>query len=506
VRILVTGGAGYVGSVSVERLLEAGHEVTVLDDLSTGHAGAVVEGATFVDASFGDREAVVRVLRDAGIDAVLHCAAKSLVGESVREPELYYRHNVVGGIALLEAMRDAGVGRLVFSSTAAVYGVPAATPIPEDAPLGPINPYGETKRTFEGAMAWYGSAYGLRSVSLRYFNVAGASERNGEDHDPETHLIPNVLIAMEKGRPVTLFGDDYPTPDGTPIRDYIHVLDLADAHLAALEATASGDPRTDAALVCNLGSGGGFSVREVLAAAQEVTGKPVPHTVGPRREGDPPVLVASIERAAEVLDWRPRRSTLQEMIGSAWAWNRARWLKEAWVEPAPKLEGKIHLADYDPAWPALFEREAARIRGILGPTLVSIDHVGSTSVPGLAAKPIIDILLVIDSPNDEARYAPALEAAGYRLVIREPDWHEHRVFKGPDTKINLHVHPPGDAEIARMLGFRDRLRANAEDRLLYESEKRRLAAQDWEYVQHYADAKTRVVETILARMPGRGTP
>jgi UDP-glucose 4-epimerase len=499
-RILVTGGAGYVGSVSVERLLEAGHEVTVLDDLSTGHAGAVVEGATFVDASFGDRKAVGGILRERGIEAVLHCAAKSLVGESIREPELYYRHNVVGGIALLEAMRDVGVGRLVFSSTAAVYGVPDATPIPEDARLSPINPYGESKRTFEGAMAWYGSAYGLRSVSLRYFNVAGASERSGEDHDPETHLIPNVLIAMEKGRSLTLFGDDYPTPDGTPIRDYIHVLDLADAHLAALEATAPGDSRTDRALVCNLGSGGGFSVKEVLAAATEVTGKPVPHTVGPRREGDPPVLVASIERAAEVLDWHPRRSTLQEMIGSAWAWNRAKWLGEAWVEPAPKLEGKIHLADYDPAWPDLFEREAARVRAALGSAVVGIEHVGSTSVPGLPAKPIIDILLIVPSSADEAAYVPALESAGYRLVIREPDWHEHRVFKGPDTNINLHVFSPGGTEPARMLGFRDYLRANDEARLEYEAEKRRLAAQDWEYVQHYADAKSRVVEAILARI------
>jgi len=322
-RILVTGGAGYVGSVSVERLLEAGHTVTVLDDLSTGHATSVVDGAELVDGSFGDRDAVAGLLRSANIDAVLHCAAKSLVGESMADPASYYRHNVAGGVALLDAMRDAGVDRIVFSSTAAVYGVPEATPIEEDAPLRPINPYGETKRTFEGAMAWYGTAYGIRSVSLRYFNVAGASEVNGERHDPETHLIPNVLAAIEGTRPLTVFGDDYPTPDGTPIRDYIHILDLADAHLAALEATAPGDSRTNRALVCNLGSGGGFSVREVLAAAHEVTRKPVPHTVGPRREGDPPILVASIERAAEVLGWRPRRSTLEEMIGSAWSWSQA---------------------------------------------------------------------------------------------------------------------------------------------------------------------------------------
>jgi UDP-glucose 4-epimerase len=322
-RILVTGGAGYVGSVSVERLLAAGHDVTVLDDLSTGHAELVVPDARLVRGSFGDRDAVGALLRGEGIDAVLHCGAKSLVGESMRDPAGYYRANVVGGVALLDAMRDAGVGRIVFSSTAAVYGVPEATPIPEDAVLRPINTYGESKRTFEGAMAWYGTAYGVRSVSLRYFNVAGASEASGERHDPETHLIPNLLTAVEGGPSLTLYGDDYPTPDGTPIRDYIHVLDLADAHLEALEATAPGDPRTDVALVCNLGSGGGFSVREVLAAAEAVVGRSVPHTVGPRRAGDPPVLVAAIDRAAEVLGWLPLRSTLEEMIGSAWDWRRA---------------------------------------------------------------------------------------------------------------------------------------------------------------------------------------
>jgi UDP-glucose 4-epimerase len=322
-RVLVTGGAGYVGSISVERLLSAGHDVTVLDDLSTGHADLVVPGARFVRGTFTDQAAVGALLRDGKIDAVLHCAAKSLVGESMRDPAAYYRANVVGGVALLDALRDAGVGRIVFSSTAAVYGVPEATPIPEDATLRPINPYGESKRTFESAMAWYGAAYGVRSVSLRYFNVAGASEASGEGHDPETHLIPNILTALEGGRPLTLFGDDYRTPDGTPIRDYIHVLDLADAHLAALEATAPGDPRTEAALVCNVGSGGGFSVREVLAAAAAVVGRPVPHTVGPRRAGDPPVLVAAIDRAASVLGWRPRQSSLEAMIGSAWAWRRA---------------------------------------------------------------------------------------------------------------------------------------------------------------------------------------
>ncbi|HET7701754.1 MAG TPA: UDP-glucose 4-epimerase GalE [Candidatus Limnocylindrales bacterium] len=322
-RVLVTGGAGYVGSVSVERLLEAGHDVVVLDDLTTGHRASVPGTASLEVGSYGDPATIGRLLERAQVDAILHCAARSLVGESVREPARYYRDNVSGGIVLLEAARQAGVDRIVFSSTAAVYGVPATTPIPEDAPLAPINPYGETKRTFEGALRFYGEAYGLRTVSLRYFNVAGATERNGELHDPETHLIPNVLRAAETGEPVTLFGDDYPTPDGTCIRDYIHVADLADAHLAALEATAADDARTDAALVCNLGIGAGFSVREVVDAAAAVVGRAIPETMGPRRAGDPPVLVAAVDRAREMLGWTARRPTLSEMIGSAWEWRRA---------------------------------------------------------------------------------------------------------------------------------------------------------------------------------------
>jgi UDP-glucose 4-epimerase len=241
----------------------------------------------------------------------------------MRDPARYYRDNVAGGIVLLEAAREAGVGRIVFSSSAAVYGVPDASPIPEDAPLRPINTYGETKRTFEGALRFYGEAYGLRSVSLRYFNVAGATERNGELHAPETHLVPNVLRAAETGEPITLFGADYPTPDGTCIRDYIHASDLADAHLAALEATAPDDRRTDAALVCNLGIGAGFSVRQVVDAAAAVVGRPIPVTAGPRRVGDPPILVAAAVRAREVLGWTAARPTLDEMIGSAWAWRRA---------------------------------------------------------------------------------------------------------------------------------------------------------------------------------------
>lgn len=319
-RILVTGGAGYVGSISVERLLEAGHEVTVLDDFSTGHRDSIPAGVEIVAGSFTDERTIAAALESNRIEAVLHCAAKSLVGESMQDPASYYRVNVVGGITLLDAMRRLGIGRIVYSSTAAVYGVPEASPITEDAPLRPINPYGETKRAFEGAMASYGAAYGLRSASLRYFNVAGASPANGERHDPETHLIPNALSAVAGGPALTMFGDDYPTADGTPIRDYIHVMDLADAHLAALEATASDDRRTDRPLICNLGSGGGFSVKQVLAAVEAVVGMPVPHSIGARRIGDPPVLVATIDRAAEVLGWRPNRSTLEAMIGSAWAW------------------------------------------------------------------------------------------------------------------------------------------------------------------------------------------
>ena len=316
-RVLVTGGAGYVGSVSVERLVDQGHEVTVLDTLVTGHRRAVVEGATFVEGSVGDPDVLARTLRDRGIEAVLHCAARSLVGQSMVDPALYYHENVVGGITLLDTLRAAGVDRIVFSSTAAVYGEPERIPNLESDPTRPVNPYGASKLAFEGAMRWYG-VFGLRSVALRYFNVAGASVVNGEAHDPETHLIPNLLRAAASGTPVTLFGDDYPTPDGTPIRDYIHVEDLADAHVLALEWTAAAEPGSTQ--TCNLGSNSGFSVREVLASAESVVGRPIPHTFGPRRAGDPPMLVAATDRARELLGWSPQRGTLHEMVGSAWAW------------------------------------------------------------------------------------------------------------------------------------------------------------------------------------------
>ena len=313
-RVLVTGGAGYIGGISVERLLDAGHEVTVVDSLVTGHRDGVPGGARLVEGSLGDRALLDRLLGEERFDAALHCAARSIVGQSMRDPALYYRENVVGGITLLDALREHGVDRIVFSSTAAVYGAPDKVPIRESAPTRPVNPYGASKLAFEGAMGWY-AAHGLRSVSLRYFNVAGASERLGERHDPETHLIPNIVAAAFGGPPVTLFGDDYQTADGTPIRDYIHVLDLADAHLGALELTERMAPGME---VCNLGSGTGFSVRQVLEAARAVVGRPIPHQYGPRRAGDPPVLVAANRHAADLLGWRPARGSLEQMIGSAW--------------------------------------------------------------------------------------------------------------------------------------------------------------------------------------------
>jgi UDP-glucose 4-epimerase len=316
--VLVTGGAGYIGSVVTEDLSACGHHVVVFDNLSKGHTDAVVESALFVQGDLQDGEAVEATLRAHGIDAVVHMAADSLVGESVTNPAKYYRNNVVGGLSLLNAMRAAGVGRLVFSSTAAVYGEPERQPIEEDAPVRPTNPYGETKLAFEHALRWYGEAYGLRAVSLRYFNAAGASERNGERHDPETHLVPLVLQAASRARPdVTVFGTDYPTPDGTCIRDYIHVLDLARAHVMTLEAL---EASTEPLRVFNLGCGGGFSVREVIATAETVTGTKIPVREGPRRAGDPAVLVASSARLTRELGWQPARQNLATIIESAWRW------------------------------------------------------------------------------------------------------------------------------------------------------------------------------------------
>src|SRR5437870_6164427 len=292
-RVLVTGGAGYIGSGVVEELLASGHTAVVYDNLYKGHRDAVHPQAEFVHADLLDSGPLREAL--SGVDAVVHLAAHSLVGESVQEPARYYRNNVVAGIALADAMREHGVRRLVFSSTAAVYGQPAKQPIEETDPTAPTNPYGETKLAFENALRWYSAAYDLRSISLRYFNAAGATARCRERHDPETHLIPLVLQAALGRMPaVTVFGDDYPTPDGTCVRDYIHVSDLARAHVLALEALAAGG----ASAIYNLGSGGlGTSVREVIDVAQRITGRPVPVRIDGRRAGDPAHLVASTERA-----------------------------------------------------------------------------------------------------------------------------------------------------------------------------------------------------------------
>jgi UDP-glucose 4-epimerase len=315
-RALVTGGAGYVGSVVVEELLASGAErVIVLDDLSKGHAAAVVAPAELVRGDVADAALVSSICRDHRIDLVVHMAARSLVGESVEKPAGYYRANVVGGLALLDALVAAGVTRLVFSSTAAVYGEPDLSPITEDTLVAPTNPYGDTKLALERALAWYDRAYGLRFASLRYFNAAGATVHNGEQHVPETHLIPNVLEAA-RGRleAVTIFGDDYPTADGTCIRDYIHVADLARAHVLAAGALDRGSR------IYNLGCGGGFSVAQVVAAAREVTGRDIPARVGARRAGDPAVLVASSDRARRELGWQPMKQDLRVILADAWAW------------------------------------------------------------------------------------------------------------------------------------------------------------------------------------------
>ncbi|MCD9144499.1 UDP-glucose 4-epimerase GalE [Streptomyces albireticuli] len=311
---LVTGGAGYVGSVVAAHLLAAGHSVTVLDDLSTGHRAAVPDGARFIEGRVQDAGRWL----DSSYDAVLHFAAFSQVGQSVADPEPYWRNNVGGTAELLAAMRDAGVRTLVFSSTAAVYGEPDTVPITEDAPTRPTNPYGATKLAVDHMISGECAAHGLAAVSLRYFNVAGAYGRHGERHAPETHLIPLVLQVALGGRAaISVYGDDYPTPDGTCVRDYIHVADLAEAHLRALSAARDGEH-----LVCNLGNGNGFSVHEVVEAARKVTGHPIPQLAAGRRPGDPAVLVASAERAAETLGWRPARPDLAGIIADAWEFAR----------------------------------------------------------------------------------------------------------------------------------------------------------------------------------------
>jgi UDP-glucose 4-epimerase len=315
-RILVTGGAGYIGSVVTEQLINDGHQVVVYDNLSKGHERAVVAGADFVEGDLLDTEELYQTFDYNKIEAVIHLAASSLVGESVAEPAKYYENNVVAGIGLLEAMRYCNVSRIVFSSTAATYGQPEAQPILESAPANPTNPYGETKLAFERAMHWYEQAYGIRYASLRYFNAAGASEKCGEDHDPETHIIPITLQAAAGKRPhVEIFGDDYPTADGTCIRDYVHVIDLARAHILALDVLA------ERSAIYNLGCGGdGYSVRDVIEAARRVTGKEIPVRMGPRRAGDPAVLIASSDKIKSELGWRPQFQDLGLIIESAWKW------------------------------------------------------------------------------------------------------------------------------------------------------------------------------------------
>jgi len=316
VRVLVTGGAGYIGSVVASQLVEAGHETVVLDDLSKGHKEAVPEGARLVQGNLMD-PGFAREALSQGFDGVLHFAALSLVGESVEQPEIYYRNNVCGTLNLLEAMGEAGTGRLVFSSTAAVYGEPEEVPIEETAPTLPTNPYGCSKLAVDRLIGAVCEARGLAATSLRYFNVAGAGGRFGEDHHPETHLIPLVLRAAAEGSSVKILGTDYSTRDGTAVRDYIHVEDLGRAHLLALEAAGPGEHR-----VYNLGNGAGFSVREVVEAARRVTHKSIDAVEAERRTGDPPMLVASSERIRADLGWKPEKPELETMISDAWAWMR----------------------------------------------------------------------------------------------------------------------------------------------------------------------------------------
>lgn len=314
-RVFVTGGAGYIGSVGVEKLLGAGHEVVVLDNLRTGRRDAIAYGATLIEGDLRDRELLNRLLAEYSPEAVVHFAAATIVPESVVKPDLYYGINTVGGYNLLEAARVAGVEKFVVSSTAAVYGAPERIPVTEAAPTRPVSPYGMAKLMFEQMLESYAVAFGMKWIAFRYFNVTGATLAHGEDHRPETHLIPNALLAVAGRRPpLELFGTDYPTPDGTAIRDYVHVEDLIDAHLIGLERidTVSGP--------MNLGTTNGASVAEVIAAVEKVTDREVPRVYRDRRAGDPPILVADATRARELLGWTPRRSMLDQMIGSAWDW------------------------------------------------------------------------------------------------------------------------------------------------------------------------------------------
>lgn len=317
-KVLVTGGAGYIGSVVVEQLIKHRHQAVVYDNLSKGHRAAVAPEAVFVEGDLGDADTLTGTLDEHQIEAVIHMAADSLVGESMADPLKYFNHNTGGAMSLLGAMLKVGVKKIVLSSTAATYGAPETMPITEQTPQTPTNPYGETKLMIEKMLRWCDEAYGLRYVSLRYFNAAGASERCGEDHKTETHLIPNVLrVAAGKASHVNIFGEDYPTPDGTCVRDYIHVIDLAEAHILALNVM---ERRSD---FYNLGYGSGYSVAEVVEMSRQVTGKWISTEASPRRVGDPPVLIASPDKIMRDLGWNPRHSELDRIIESAWRWHQA---------------------------------------------------------------------------------------------------------------------------------------------------------------------------------------
>ncbi|HTD54484.1 MAG TPA: UDP-glucose 4-epimerase GalE [Silvibacterium sp.] len=323
-RILVTGGAGYIGGTVAQLMLDRGDEVVIYDNLCHGHRSLVPQEAEFHEGDLADRVALEKLLHTT-IDGVMHFAALIEAGESMKKPELYFRNNTASTLTLLEAMLAAGVNRLVFSSTAAVYGEPETAPIPEDAPLRPTNAYGESKLLVEHMLAWLNRIHGLRYASLRYFNVAGAIEGRGEAHEPESHIIPLILdVALGRRDSIKVFGSDYPTPDGTCIRDYIHVEDLARAHLLALEGLKERDR-----LIYNLGNGLGFSVREVIESVRRVTGHPIPVEECPRRPGDPAVLIASSEKISKELGWKPKYTKLDEIVETAWKWHQGYYGKPA---------------------------------------------------------------------------------------------------------------------------------------------------------------------------------
>ena len=315
-KVFVTGGAGYIGSICVEQLLDAGHDVVVFDNLSEGHRSAVDERAMFIEGCLSDRETILNAVGSNQPEAIMHFAANALVGESMANPSKYFRNNVANGINLLEAAVEGGVRKFVFSSTCATFGVPETMPMTEALPQNPINPYGESKLIFEKLLRWYQELHGLEFVALRYFNAAGASEKFGEHHRIETHLIPNVLkVALGQSKECKIFGTDYPTPDGTCVRDYIHIIDLAQAHMLAMEPGKNG--------YYNLGNGEGYSVRQVIETCERVSGKPIPAIEEPRRPGAPPRLVAGAQKAIDELGWKPQFASLDQIVESAWRWHQA---------------------------------------------------------------------------------------------------------------------------------------------------------------------------------------